>query len=244
MHASKHLIALGLLGVVSACRLVDNPYLPIADGSETATSTSTSTTETDTETGPEPIDTETETDTDTETGPETETETGPETETGAEEFLWCPDLDDDSFGDGMSADCGMATAEEAPPDHVANTFDCDDQSAFTHPGAAQNDDPGACMRDEDGDGWGSAVFFPNVAPGRDCDDVDPAAVVCVEVSDSCFSTNLDVSVQPEAMGTGGTGSYTYAWTPPETLDDPTLPNRRLCRATQPSQRRGDGPRDR
>lgn len=220
MFRATQLVLLGIC--VAGCRLVDNPYLPIADGSDTGTDTDTdessSTTQTDTET-----ETETETDTDTETGPEP-TETDTETETGTQEFLWCPDLDGDSFGDGMSPECVMATPELAPEDFVANTFDCDDTNEFTHPGAGEDDDPAACMRDVDEDGWGSAVFFEGVDPGRDCDDLDPAAVVCVEVIDTCLDTNIDVAAQLEAMGTGGTGVYTYAWTPVETLDDPLLAN--------------------
>jgi hypothetical protein len=224
IHVGVHLGLLGLLGVIalSACGLVDNPYLPIADGSETVEPTSTSTsTSTDTDEGPSETDTETETGPDpTET--ETATETDTETETGEEEFLWCPDLDLDSFGDGMSLDCVMAPADMAPLGFVSNIFDCDDNSATTHPGAAGDDDPGLCMRDDDDDGWGSMSPPLGVDAGRDCDDSDAVSVVCVEVIDDCVDTNIDVQAQLEALAIGGTGVYAYAWTPIESLDDPLI----------------------
>ena len=54
------------------------------------------------------------------------------------------DLDMDGYGDNSA---------EAPLD--AGT-DCDDSSSTTYPGAAYNDSTDACMRDDDGDGWGGA----------------------------------------------------------------------------------------
>lgn len=48
--------------------------------------------------------------------------------------------------------------------------DCDDSDAATHPGAAEKDDPTACMRDADGDGWGDAAAASPITPGSDCDD--------------------------------------------------------------------------
>jgi hypothetical protein len=59
-----------------------------------------------------------------------------------------------------------------------------------------------------------------VDPGRDCDDSDATSVVCVEIVDECIDTNIGVAVQLDALGIGGTGVYTYAWTPVEGLDDP------------------------
>ena len=52
--------------------------------------------------------------------------------------------------------------------------DCDDTSASTFPGAAENEDrPSECMKDADGDGWGDAEATGVVVAGRDCDDTDP-----------------------------------------------------------------------
>ena len=69
---------------------------------------------------------------------------------GAEEI---PDLDEDGFYYGN---------------------DCDDEDAFTYPGAAPQDSEEDCMTDADQDGYGDAnPTNPDVTPGTDCDDSDP-----------------------------------------------------------------------
>ncbi|MDP6933369.1 MAG: integrin alpha, partial [Myxococcota bacterium] len=51
--------------------------------------------------------------------------------------------------------------------------DCDDEDAATSPGAgALEDDPDACMTDEDGDGYGAMDVDGEVQVGTDCDDDD------------------------------------------------------------------------
>ena len=50
--------------------------------------------------------------------------------------------------------------------------DCNDISDVTYPGAAYNDDPDACMKDADGDGYGGQPPNPDVQNGTDCDDFD------------------------------------------------------------------------
>ena len=50
--------------------------------------------------------------------------------------------------------------------------DCDDTSPRTYPGAAPNDSALGCMRDVDGDDYGSATPPPGVTPGTDCDDTN------------------------------------------------------------------------
>jgi large repetitive protein len=103
---------------------------------------------------------------------------------------WYLDDDTDGFGDpGVSV-----VACEAPVSHLAWPGDCDDSSAALSPadvdgdgqtscdgdcddldahayiGAAELDDPSACMTDRDQDGYGDA--YPNglVTSGLDCDD--------------------------------------------------------------------------
>jgi hypothetical protein len=213
MRSSGNRAELGLLALLvvgTSCRLVDNPYLPI--GGDSGTDGSNSNTVTDTDTGPESTDTDTSTDTNT------------DNETNTEESLWCPDMDEDTYGDGTSPMCVMTSADMAPSGFVDDVTDCDDTSSFTHPGAAEDDNPSACMRDEDMDGWGSEGLFEGVTPGRDCDDVDATAVACVIVIDACLDTNLGVAAQLEALAAGGVPPYDYAWTPVETLDDPSSAN--------------------
>ena len=60
---------------------------------------------------------------------------------------------DDNDGDGFGPD-----------------VDCDDNDPYTYPGAAPQDDPLACMRDVDDDGFGDAFASGDIAPGTDCDD--------------------------------------------------------------------------
>jgi hypothetical protein len=80
----------------------------------------------------------------------------------------------DGFGDPEM--CIPSVPGEDPPDgYVPNDGDCDDTDPFTFVGAAELDDPEACMRDEDDDGWGDdAPGNPDVVPGLDCDDGDSA----------------------------------------------------------------------
>jgi len=80
----------------------------------------------------------------------------------------------DGFGDPEM--CIPSVPGEDPPDgYVPNDGDCDDSDPFTFVGAAELDDPEACMRDEDDDGWGDDMpESPDVVPGLDCDDGDSA----------------------------------------------------------------------
>src|SRR5690606_1988751 len=106
--------------------------------------------------------------------------------------------------------------------------DCDDTNPFTFPGAAELDDPLACMQDADEDGWGDD--FPDEEPppgvirGRDCNDSDEAQVVCVDASPSCADTNLGMGTQLDAVAWGGDGNYTWLWDNEMTLDDAMIAN--------------------
>ena len=53
-----------------------------------------------------------------------------------------------------------------------NQDDCDDDSIYTFPGAAWLDSQTLCMRDLDGDGFGSSTVSNGVDAGSDCDDTD------------------------------------------------------------------------
>ncbi|MEL6546646.1 MAG: MopE-related protein, partial [Myxococcota bacterium] len=70
------------------------------------------------------------------------------------------DADSDGFGDGN------ATAPILPG------TDCDDSAPGIFPGAAENDDPTACLQDSDGDGFGDANPPAGIGVGSDCDDSD------------------------------------------------------------------------
>lgn len=93
------------------------------------------------------------------------TATDGETETGGG-MLWCRDADGDGYGD--PDDCRQS--DEPVDGSVPNGDDCDDSNPETYPGAAPNDDPAACMQDEDGDDWGDDEPPPGVDPGSDCAD--------------------------------------------------------------------------
>ncbi len=78
-------------------------------------------------------------------------------------------LDDD--GDGWGLEDQTEEACDPPSNYADISGDCDDDDPSTFPGAAQDEDPEACMRDADDDGWGDA--YPEVggvAAGTDCDD--------------------------------------------------------------------------
>lgn len=82
----------------------------------------------------------------------------------------------DNDGDGYAADDGC---QEVP--------DCADADADTYPGAAENE-PGLCMTDADGDGYGDATATDGIVAGTDCDDtrsdIYPGAEeVCTETQD-------------------------------------------------------------
>ena len=74
---------------------------------------------------------------------------------------------DDRDGDGLSScegDCddldGLMNQEDADLDNYSTCEgDCDDNDPYTHPGAAEDEDPVACMHDGDNDGWGTP--YPN-----------------------------------------------------------------------------------
>jgi len=53
--------------------------------------------------------------------------------------------------------------------------DCDDTDPYAYLGAAELEDPSACMRDEDGDGHGDVTVGDALTPGTDCDDTDATA---------------------------------------------------------------------
>ncbi|MCA9655727.1 MAG: hypothetical protein KC501_37805 [Myxococcales bacterium] len=108
-----------------------------------------------------------ETDSDTEgTADGTAEGTATQGETGGS--LWCVDADGDGYGDPDQCQ----NSDEPIDGSVPNGDDCDDSNPATFPGAAPNDDPDACMQDEDDDDWGDDMPPPGVDPGTDCLDED------------------------------------------------------------------------
>lgn len=124
------------------------------------------------------------------------------------------DEDEDGWGD---AD---------PPDGVDPGTDCDDSSDTTFPGASENEEPPldeACTKDSDEDGYGDddpPDGGNGITPGTDCDDTTP------NVTDECLSVDAGTCVSYEpptaaaltANASGGTGEYTYSWSPGGSLD--------------------------
>ncbi|MEZ4384650.1 MAG: hypothetical protein R3A79_25195 [Nannocystaceae bacterium] len=97
-------------------------------------------------------------------------ESGTESSGGATQY--CKDNDMDGQGDPN--DCIPADGD-TPPGYVPNGDDCDDGDPNTYKGAAELEDPEACMTDADDDGWGEPNPAPGVTPGTDCDDSNPYA---------------------------------------------------------------------
>jgi hypothetical protein len=127
----------------------------------------------------------------------------------------------DSDGDGWG--------DNDPPPGVVAGNDCDDASASTFPGAAPKDDADACMKDEDGDDFGDHDNQGqlDVEVGTDCDD-DDVIINPDHGDDSCLPAlaldlpaNLAIlngeSIALLAVGSGGSGNYTWSWAPSASL---------------------------
>ena len=100
-------------------------------------------------------------------GSASDSETGSGTATTGAPTTYCKDEDGD--GQGNPEDCIPADGDP-PAGYVPNGDDCDDSDPNTYVGAAEIEDPLACMTDVDDDGWGEPNPGPGVKPGTDCDD--------------------------------------------------------------------------
>ncbi len=109
--------------------------------------------------------------TNTNTATDTDSATDTNTSGGT---VWCADKDNDGYGD--PEDCMPGNPGEDPPDGYVEggdegKEDCDDSDPNTFPGAAEKDDPDACMTDADDDGYGDEnPSNPDAVAGTDCDD--------------------------------------------------------------------------
>jgi hypothetical protein len=77
------------------------------------------------------------------------------------------DRDGDDFGHGSDAEC---RCEAEGVYNELDSDDCDDSSAFTFPGAAEEESASSCRKDADSDGFGDVSPPSGVSPGSDCDD--------------------------------------------------------------------------
>jgi len=98
----------------------------------------------------------------------------------------------DADGDGYSI-CSLDTGGWDGLGTVIGGDDCADDDAFTHPGAAFVEAPADCMRDEDGDGYGSTTVSGNIVGGTDCNDTDStvhpnATELCDGLINTCVGT--------------------------------------------------------
>ena len=134
--------------------------------------------------------------------------------------VWYRDLDGDGFGDPGDS----VVSCEAPSGYIANAEDCDDDDAFTHPGAARYESATDCMTDADGDGYGASVVVAGATAGTDCNDADDtisptASEVCDLVDNNCNgATDEGVTstwyADADSDGYGDLGASTEACTQP------------------------------
>jgi len=120
------------------------------------------------------------------------------------------DADGDGFGDEQAEDRNPA---------AENGTDCADDRADIFPGAATLE-PQLCTLDGDGDGLGdldAQSEHPNADNGSDCDDASAVVSACLAVDAGTCVTASSEGAQLLATASGGTGSYTYAWTPTDGL---------------------------
>ncbi len=92
---------------------------------------------------------------------------------------WYRDADGDLYGDPVA----VLDACLQPEGYTADPTDCDDSSASTYPGAAASESTTACMKDEDGDGFGDTDPPTGVTAGSDCDDT--LSSITPEASEIC-----------------------------------------------------------
>jgi MYXO-CTERM domain-containing protein len=108
--------------------------------------------------------------------------------TRSPETPWYPDTDLDGYG---SMEATPIASCEAPGGHLLAADDCDDTSAFVHPGATEVvadgidqdcDEGDLCYEDQDGDGFGTGLWMSEdldcadlheASASGDCDDTDP-----------------------------------------------------------------------
>ena len=100
------------------------------------------------------------------------------------------DRDDDGFGHPSDLECRC----DAEGDYnELDNEDCDDGSATTFPGAAENDAPAsACRKDDDDDGYGDASPPSGVTSGSDCDDSrDLVNIAATETCATAYDDDCD-----------------------------------------------------
>ena len=88
-------------------------------------------------------------------------------------------------------DCAVSDGDEDEDGQIDLYYggtDCDDADPFTHLGAADVEDPSACMRDEDDDGHGADTVSDGVTPGTDCDDTDATAYTGAAAEEAALCT--------------------------------------------------------
>ena len=83
-------------------------------------------------------------------------------------------------------DCAVSDGDEDDDGDIDAYYDggdCNDNDPYTYTSAAELEDPSACMRDEDGDGWGDATPGDGITSGTDCDDTDDSAYTGVAANE-------------------------------------------------------------
>ena len=150
-------------------------------------------------------------DTDASISPNAQERAGDATDANCDGLELCfQDLDGDGHHsnitvDSSNIDCSGSTESL----FLSWNMDCDDNNPFIFPGIASLDSNTACMKDEDGDGFGDSNVLGPVSVGSDCNDqnamISPNATEICDggIDNNCngLSDNLDPNVDTTTLPT-------------------------------------------
>src|SRR5690606_35266055 len=114
---------------------------------------------------------------------------------------------------------GDGFGDDDPPRGIEAGTDCDDDNEHAFPGAAELDDPEACMEDADDDGYGDNVPPGGVTQGSDCDDANPMVPDPDGCTTWCVDGDGDGYGDPEQCDPENEGQEGYVSNGADCADD-------------------------